>query len=179
MGRSRYKTLEEHETYFVTCATVKWLPLFSHPELADIVLESWRFVREAHRLSIHAYVLMENHFHIVTSSQKISHEMRTSKSFTARRIVDTLGELGFTGLLDELRFAKKSHKSNQVYQVWQEGFHPEAIHNSEMLLQKVEYIHNNPIRRGFVDDPAHWRYSSYRQYAGGTGLVPVELLLLT
>ena len=62
------------------------------------------------------------------------------------------------------------------YQLWQEGFHPQIIQTEEMLLQKLEYIHNNPVRRGYVDDPAHWRYSSYRNYIGGEGLLTVDLI---
>ncbi len=42
-----------------------------------------------------------------------------------------------------------------------------------MMWQKLEYIHNNPVVRGYVNDPIHWRYSSARNYAGQVGLVPV------
>ena len=42
-----------------------------------------------------------------------------------------------------------------------------------MLQQKLDYVHMNPVRRGYVDDPTHWRYSSARSYAGQEGLVPV------
>jgi hypothetical protein len=45
-----------------------------------------------------------------------------------------------------------------------------------MFIQKLEYIHNNPVRRGYVDDPAHWRYSSYRNYMGLPSLLEVELI---
>jgi len=40
-----------------------------------------------------------------------------------------------------------------------------------MMLQKLEYIHNNPVARGYVDDPVHWRYSSARNYARQEGLI--------
>jgi hypothetical protein len=50
------------------------------------------------------------------------------------------------------------------------------ITSEAMLQQKVEYIHNNPVKRGYVDDPAHWRYSSYRNYVGEPGLLEVNLL---
>ncbi len=43
-----------------------------------------------------------------------------------------------------------------------------------MLIQKIEYIHNNPIRRGYVDEPKHWRYSSAGDYEGLKGLLDVE-----
>jgi hypothetical protein len=48
--------------------------------------------------------------------------------------------------------------------------------NEEMLLQKLEYIHNNPVRRGYVDDPACWRYSSYRNYIDRDGLLLVDVI---
>ncbi len=44
-----------------------------------------------------------------------------------------------------------------------------------MMRQKLDYIHYNPVRRGYVDDPVHWRYSSARNYAGLPGLLPVMM----
>ena len=70
-----------------------------------------------------------------------------------------------------MRWSKEKHKSDRTYQVWQEGSHPEMVGNEEMFLQKLEYIHNNPVRRGYVDDSVHWRYSSAGDYAGGSGLI--------
>ncbi|MEJ2304415.1 MAG: hypothetical protein P8Y14_23050 [Anaerolineales bacterium] len=42
-----------------------------------------------------------------------------------------------------------------------------------MMHQKIEYIHHNPVRRGYVDESEHWRYSSARNYAGMVGLLEV------
>lgn len=176
MARNHYKTVEDHSTYFVTSATVNWLPLFSIPQLAKSVLDAMRFLHDNQRVTIHAYVLLENHLHFVGSSSHFSSEMRKFKSFTARSIIDTLSERGPEFYLEQLRHFKSRHKSNQNYQVWQEGFHPKAIHREDMLVQKIEYIHYNPVRRGYVDNPEHWRYSSYRQYMGEEGLVPIEPL---
>ena len=47
------------------------------------------------------------------------------------------------------------------------------IENDEVLLQKLDYAHYNPVKRGYVDDPVHWRYSSARNYAGLPGLIEV------
>jgi hypothetical protein len=74
-------------------------------------------------------------------------------------------------LLQELAFCKQRHKVDQEHQLWQEGSHPIQIDTEAMMWQKIEYIHNNPVRRGFVDDPTAWRYSSARCYAGQTGLL--------
>jgi hypothetical protein len=73
-----------------------------------------------------------------------------------------------------LHFLKARYKADRSYQLWQEGSHPEQIQNDEMMWQKLEYIHNNPVVRGYVDEPTHWRYSSARTYAGLTGLFPVQ-----
>ena len=173
MGRSRYRIVEGYETYFVTCATVNWLPLFNQPELAGIVLGSLQHLHDKGRLTVHAYVLVEDHLHLLGSSQSFSKEMMSLKSFTARGILDSLEVRGFRSILDQLRFLRKLHKQGQSFQVWQEGFHPEAVHDERMLLQKIEYVHDNPVRRGFVDEPSHGRYSSARQYEGRTGLVPI------
>jgi putative transposase len=76
-------------------------------------------------------------------------------------------------LLEQLRYFKLRHKVDQRYQLWQEGSHPKEIGSDEMLVQKLEYAHNNPVKRGYVDDPLHWRYSSARNYARQRGLIDV------
>jgi len=76
-------------------------------------------------------------------------------------------------MLDSLYNAKRPDKTGQVYQVWQEGSHPVLIQSREMMLQRVEYIHNNPVRRGYVECPWYWRYSSALNYRGGVGLLDV------
>ncbi|MEX0721539.1 MAG: hypothetical protein WD059_12785 [Balneolaceae bacterium] len=59
--------------------------------------------------------------------------------------------------------------------VWQEGLHPKQIFTGEIAEQKVDYIHFNPVKAGFVNSPLHWRYSSAMNYAGGDGLIPVSI----
>ena len=61
-----------------------------------------------------------------------------------------------------------------MYQVWQEGSHPQEIYGEKMLIQKIDYIHNNPVRRGYVDEAREWRYSSARNYGGMEGLLEVK-----
>ncbi len=75
--------------------------------------------------------------------------------------------------LRPLRGHKAAHKVDREYQFWQEGSHPEMIQDENMMWQKLEYIHNNPVKRGYVDEPTHWRYSSARNYANQSGLLPV------
>jgi len=70
-------------------------------------------------------------------------------------------------------FYKCMHIQDRDFQLWQEGSHPQAVHNEDMMRQKPDYIHHNPVRRGYVDVPVHWRYSSARDYDGEPSLIPV------
>jgi REP element-mobilizing transposase RayT len=74
-----------------------------------------------------------------------------------------------------LKDAKLKHKIDSDFQVWQEGFYPKQIIGDDMMIQKITYIHMNPVKRGYVDKPEDWCYSSTRNYSGLEGLVPVTL----
>ena len=92
------------------------------------------------------------------------------KSFTARMIIDLLKQRNEASILEPLRQAKLQHKYDRQYQFWQKGSHPIHIQSEPAMRQKINYIHNNPVRRGYADYPEHWRYSSARDYADISGL---------
>lgn len=177
MGRSRYKIYDHQAPHVLTCTVAGWLPVFIHPDLAHVILDSLRFLHTKGRLTLYAYVLMENHLHLIASAEALQKEISRFKSYTARAIVDLLKATGRRPLLRQLSRHKRAHKNDRNYQFWQEGSHPQCIQGDAMLRQKLDYLHFNPVRRGYVDDPAHWRYSSARNYAGQPGLIDVTLAL--
>lgn len=176
MARSRYKIFEddEHIPYFLTATVVNWLPLLNAPWVVDILLDSLRFLQGNGRLTLYAYVILENHLHLIAAALDLSKEMGNFKSFTARRIIDQYHEQQAEHILTHLAWHKRPSKTDRRYQFWQEGSHPQRISNREMMQQKIAYIHNNPVKRGWVDDPIHWRYSSARNHADLPGLLEVE-----
>jgi putative transposase len=103
-------------------------------------------------------------------------EIANFKSYTAREIIDLLKATGQRPLLRQLNYHKRAHEKDRQHQFWQEGSHPQLIQGEVMLCQKLEYIYDNPVRRGYVDEPEHWRYSSARNDAGTPGLVEVTLV---
>jgi putative transposase len=173
MARSRYKIYEDQQPHFCTCTVVNWLPIFSSRAVAQIILDSLQFLQEYERLTLYAYVLQENHLHLVASSHALSQEIANFKSFTAKKIIQFFTERNAQHILRQLKEMKAAHKHDRTYQLWQEGSHPKQILGETMMRQKIEYIHNNPVKRGYVDDPVHWRYSSARNYAGQGGLLEV------
>jgi len=157
----------------MTCTIVGWLPVFTRPEVVKILYGSWRYLNENRGFELYGYVVLENHLHLIASAPELAKAMKSFKMYTAGEIIALLERHSAEVLLRSLRALKLQHKTESTYQVWQEGSHPQQIQNKEMMLQKLEYIHNNPVKRGFVDDPVHWRYSSARNYAGKPGWIDV------
>jgi REP element-mobilizing transposase RayT len=174
MARSRYTIIDSALPHFLTCTVVEWLPLFTRPALVEIVLDAWRYQQVHQGLRLYGYVVLENHLHFLAQSPDLVKCVAGFKSFTARSIIDHLEHANAQSTLKRLRFAKRAHKVDRVYQVWQEGTHAEAVFSEPVMRQKLDYIHHNPVKRGYVDEGAHWRYSSARDYEGGFGLIPVQ-----
>lgn len=76
-------------------------------------------------------------------------------------------------MLDRFALAGKHDKKIEKYKFWQEGNEPKAIFGYEFLMQKLNYIHLNPVRAEYVAEPHHYLYSSAIDYAGGTGMLPI------
>jgi REP element-mobilizing transposase RayT len=174
MGRSRYNILDPDQPHFLTYTVVQWLPLFTRPALVDILFSTWRYQQHHQQLKLHGYVVLENHVHLVAQSPDLFKSVRSFKSFTARSILDYLQNHHAERILERLRFAKCAHKVDRAYQFWQEGAHAQQIFNDELMRQKLDYIHHNPVKRGYVDCAEHWRYSSARNYAGNEGLIEIQ-----
>ena len=171
MTRSRYRIHSPADPHFLTCTVVNWITLFNDPGAVQIILDSWGFLQEKDRMRRYGYVILENHLHFIADSPNLAKEVANFKSFTASRVLEFLQERGRAFLLDQLQWSKEKHKADRTYQVWQEGSHPEMVFSDGMLVEKLQYMHYNPLRRGYVDDPTHWRYSSAGDYAGKQGLI--------
>ena len=100
--------------------------------------------------------------------------MRKFKAHTAKEILKLLQERGVKTILEQLAFYKKAHKKETTYQLWQEGVQPKLIVNEKMMIDRINYIHNNPVKRGYIDEARYWRYSSARDYEGVSGLIDIE-----
>jgi len=172
--RTRYRIREAESAHFLTCSVVSWLPVFSLPACAEIVLDSLQYLQEHGRLTLYGYVLMETHLHLIASAPDLPTTLRDFKAFTARNVVAELDASNVRWILQVMSRNRLRHRTQSRHQFWQEGSHPQLILGDAMMRQKMEYMHNNPMRRGYVDDPEHWRYSSARDYAGETGIVRIE-----
>ncbi|MCD4819722.1 MAG: transposase [Candidatus Cloacimonetes bacterium] len=173
MARSRYKFINKEQPHFLTCTVVNWISVFGIPNVSQIILDSLQFLQSEKRIKLFAFVIMEHHIHLVAQAENIEKEIKNFKSFTARKIIDYFIETDYKRILKQLSNSKKRYKIDRDYQFWQEASHPEQIINYEMMTQKIDYIHNNPVSSGFVDKDIHWRYSSARNYSELHGVIDV------
>jgi len=159
----------------MTSSVIEGIPLFKDPVIAKIILDALVFIQKEKKVELYAYVIMENHTHFIAKGDQLAEHVRNLKSYTAHQIVKYLEKKNNSLDLKKLKRAKQSYKTESVYQIWQEGFHPKQLFTVKMFAQKLEYIHFNPVKRGYVDDPTHWRYSSARNYMRKGGLIPITI----
>jgi len=111
-----------------------------------------------------AYVLMPDHIHVITDGlHKPSHVLRYMKGIASRRIIDYLKEEGFTASLEKLRHDERER--HYRYSLWQQETNALSLISEAALMQKVNYIHQNPVRAGLVERAVDYRWSSVRSWA--------------
>ncbi len=73
---------------------------------------------------------------------------------------------------------RSASKSSNVKgrQLWQQHCQPIELWSPKVIDQKVDYVHMNPVVSGFVNEPEHWKYSSAVDYAGGKGILTIDLI---
>jgi REP element-mobilizing transposase RayT len=165
--RSRYRILERDHSHFITSTTVAWLPIFTSAARCDILVDAFEYCRQHKELKLYAWVILDTHFHAIVAAPELVRVLADLKRHTARRLVEQLEAERCDWLLRQLRYERAPNKTESQHQVWQEGSHPQAIMSDEMVLQKLEYLHNNPVKRGLVASPEHWCYSSAHEWLAG------------
>ncbi|MDZ7722876.1 MAG: transposase [candidate division KSB1 bacterium] len=162
--RDRYKILTDEGIYFLTSTIVEWLPVFTKRRYFEIIIDSLNYCMKYKNLELYAYVILDNHLHLVAAAENLRSVVASFRKFTSKAIIKQLELDQMTWLLNQLKFYKKAYKTESRYQVWQEGMHPKYMQSPDMMRQKIEYIHRNPVERGYVQQPEHWVYSSARNY---------------
>lgn len=153
----RFRVHDGAYPHFITCSVVYMIPVFTREEHFRVLADSLNYCTGHKGLVVHGYVLMPNHFHMIASQDdgRISDVMRDLKRHTSTALLDLLEQEQRVTWLRAFRNAGDGQPK-----LWEEGFHPEQVHSQAFYQQKLDYIHANPVRAGFVDSPCQWKYSS-------------------
>lgn len=176
-----YKITNQHGLYFLTFQVVDWIDLFSRKNYRDIIIDSLKYCIDNKGLQLFAYVIMTNHIHLIANCPEgnLSDVIRDFKKFTSKSFLDialTVTESRRSWMLDRFRAHAASHKRNENFQIWTHENHPIELYSGKFVRQKLNYIHNNPVKAGIVENPEDYQYSSARNYAGLDAKIEVTLL---
>ena len=179
----KYKFRNPDAIYFVTFSVVKWVDVFTRDEYRNILIDSFIWCQINKGLVIHAWVIMTNHIHLIISkNDKIPLEdiMRDMKKYTAveilKAIKTNIAESRKKWMLMIFLDAGSKNINNEKFQFWQNGNHPIELDNNTMIEQRLNYLHENPVKQGFVNLPEYYRWSSAIDYAGGKGLIKLQMI---
>jgi putative transposase len=182
---NKYKFNNPDAFYFITFTVIGWIDIFTRKIYKDILLDCFRHCIKEKGLSVHGYVIMSNHVHMIISKKgdaTLSEIMRDLKKFSTYKIIKEVKENIQESRKDWLLYlfakAGQSNSNNKNYQLWQQDNHPIELNpNSNMFDQKLNYIHENPVTAGWVNNVSDYIYSSAGNYEFNEGVLDeVELL---
>ncbi|MBO9675611.1 MAG: transposase [Sphingobacteriaceae bacterium] len=184
MGERGYQIKDHEALHFITFATVQWVDVFTRKEYSDIVVESLIYCKENKGLRIHAWCIMSNHLHLILSvneNNNLSDVLRDFKKFTSSHIIKAIKnnthESRRNWMLWIFKKAGEENKRNKDYQFWQQENHPVELSTNEMIDQRLNYLHDNPVRSGAVRTAEEYLYSSaIDYYTTESGLIGIDFI---
>ena len=177
-----YKFHNSEGLYFVSFAVVFWIDVFIRRIYFECLVKNLNICVDNKGMEIYAWCIMPSHVHLVFRStiQKPEELMRDFKSFTSKELIGLIRENSQESrkewMMSLFEKAGKSNSNNTNFQFWRQDNHPIHIKDDEHYSKTLEYIHNNPVSSGLVEDPAAYIWSSAKDYNNKKGLIPVMML---
>ena len=141
--------------YFITVVTYERNPVLI--ENIELLRESFAVSKQKYLYTIDAIVVLPDHFHMIIrpkNSGEYSHIIRTIKQHFSRHCPKE----AYAHLHQSYSRQKKGYSL-----VWQKRFYEHTIRNEKDLLEKMQYIQNNPVKHGYINEINRWEYSSFYQ----------------
>ncbi len=163
---SQFRKTTPNDTYFITLTLVGWINLFDREVYKEIIVKNLQYCQDNEKLEIFAYVIMSNHIHMVCRriDRDLNELVGRFKSFTAKEFINEINinpkESRSYWLLNLFKHFATLGNQFKEYRLWKSNNQPTLISNQAMLDQKINYIHENPVRAGIVTEPQFYKYSS-------------------
>lgn len=179
-----YKFRNPDAAYFVSFAVVYWLDVFTKNVYKHILIDSLHYCQTHKGMELFAWCIMTNHVHLVyrcTGSFQPQFVLGDFKRFTSKKIVKAIQEnqreSRKQNLLESFRKSAEVTSNVKQYMFWRHDNRPIQLWSKKVIDQKINYIHQNPVKAGIVVKPEHYLYSSAKDYAGEPGLVRNVIVL--
>ena len=170
MEEGGWKIRNQGECHFLTLTIVEWVDVFTRKDYRDILLDSIRYCQLKKGLWLHCWCLMSNHIHMMASAKEhnLSAVICDFKKYTSKALIKAIASNSSESRKDWMLrvFAEQGSGNirNKEYQFWRQDNHPEELYSPKFIVQKMDYIHNNPVVAGIVANSWEYLYSSARDY---------------
>ncbi|MDQ1164573.1 transposase [Flavobacterium sp. SORGH_AS_0622] len=151
---TKYKATTTEDAYFITITVVGWIDIFTRLSQKNVLINALKILSDI---------------------------IRDFKKFTSKKIIQTIigePESRREWILEYFQKSCEHLKKEQTYKIWQNGYHAEHIYSNKFIKQKIDYIHNNPIKDKTVSSAEDYYFSSARNYTGLENDLDVVLLNL-
>jgi putative transposase len=161
-----------NNTYYITFTILGWNKIFINDEYCQAVYKWFEYCREQYGNEIHGYVIMPDHLHVLMyitdRAPRLPILIMNAKRFMAYELVTLLERDNRHDILDQFRISARTwfHARHKVFT---DGYDSLIIESRKFFLQKVNYIHDNPVRSGLAKELEDYRYSSAANYILGQG----------
>ena len=157
----RFLISQDSPALYITVVTKDRLPVFRADHMKEVIFRAIDEARKSAGFLLFAYVIMWDHMHLLTSRPSTtSNVLRVLKGITARRMIDYLKENDHLSSLAKLQHQERDR--NFKYSLWQTEKNVLPVFSDGMFMEKVNYIHQNPVRAGLCERAEDYQWSSAR-----------------
>ena len=177
----RYNIRTE-KAYFLTCTVIDFIDVFTRKNHKLLLTDSLKYCQQNKGLEIFAWCLMSNNLHMIVNcgrGNKLSDTIRDFKKFTSKKLVEQImsePESRREWMMKRFYYAGKYNKKIKDYKFWIDGNHAIEVYSPEVTWQKINYIHQNPVRAMIVEKEEDYLFSSARNYHGKDGILHVDTI---
>lgn len=156
---------DQGAVHFVTFTVHQWVDVFTRDLYCEELIKNLKYCQENRGLEIFAWVIMTNHCHLIVraKNEDLSDIIRDFKKFTAKKILSLIENNPFESR--NIWIGKMLRIDNRIW-FWEGGYHGEEIYSKQFYDTKVNYIHMNPVRAGWVEKEEDFIWSSAGNYFG-------------
>ncbi|MDF2156670.1 transposase [Algoriphagus sp. CAU 1675] len=160
-----YQIQDQGAVHFVTFTVHQWVDVFTRDIYREKFIDGLKFCQDQKGLEIFSWVVMTNHCHLIlrAKEENLSDVIRDLKKFTSKSIFQAIQ----TNPKESRRewICKLLSIEDRIW-FWEEGYHGEEIYSVDFFDNKAEYIHQNPVKAGFVDKEEEYIWSSAGDFYG-------------
>ena len=154
-GLKRYQQADD--LHFLTFSCYQRIPLLATPQARRVFEQTLERVRRWYGICVFGYVVMPEHVHLLVSEPErstLAVAIQMLKQIVAQKLRPTLSP-------------RTGEKGGAPQPFWQARYYDFNVWTTRKHVEKLRYMHRNPVRRGLVAKPEDWEWSSFRHYMTG------------